>query len=450
MQIACQRNKYAEEFLQLIPKQIDPSQKQSPQDFTRKRKLPLDKLIVFILSLVASGTARGVDVKSGQFFRNARRSGLWPEAEAVHRASVSKARKKVPSQLFEDILEQAVNLAYECFPEDPKYLWHGMSVFAVDGSNFDLPATDEIRAEFDPTSGLQNKGKGHYPQALVSTLYDVFRRLPTARTVVPINSSEREEAKELARHLPAASVALFDRGYPSYEFIRHLTKESARYFIFRCPASQTFPAVEAFVQSGKQEDTIWIDPSANYLNKVGRKNKNRLKPIKLRIVRLVSPDETVSVLLTNLYSKREFPTSEIIELYFRRWEVENYYRDEKVTLEIEKFHGRTCNSIRQELLAAVIMSVISRTLMALSEQKPEIHLGGEPQFKNAIMTLASEAAVLAPENPEHSLEIFVEILEEIHRVRYYSPKKPRPSQIRVTKKRQGKWAISKTKKVLKA
>jgi hypothetical protein len=50
-------------------------------------------------------------------------------------------------------------------------------------------------------------------------------------------------------------------------------------------------------------------------------------------------------------------------LYFRRWEVESYYRDEKVVLEIEEFHGKSPNSIRQELYAVTIMSVIVRTLM---------------------------------------------------------------------------------------
>jgi len=59
-----------------------------------------------------------------------------------------------------------------------------MSVYATDGSIYNLPATDKIREKFDPNSGLQNKGKGHYPQCLVSTLFDVFRRLPIARTVV--------------------------------------------------------------------------------------------------------------------------------------------------------------------------------------------------------------------------------------------------------------------------
>jgi hypothetical protein len=42
-------------------------------------------------------------------------------------------------------------------------------------------------------------------------------------------------------------------------------------------------------------------------------------------------------------------------------------RDEKVVLEIEKFHGKSYNGILQELLAAMIMSVIARTLMVISQ-----------------------------------------------------------------------------------
>ena len=164
---------------------------------------------------------------------------------------------------------------------------------------------------------------------------------------------------------------------------------------------------------------------------------------------MVSPDGTVSVLLTNLYDTEKFPREEIITLYFKRWEVESYYRDEKVVLEIEEFHGKTSNSIRQELFAAMIMSVISRTLMALSSQMNDEE-PREPQFKNAIMTLASEAAVLAPADPERAVAIFQDILKEIYRVKYYRPKVPRPSQPRVTKRSLNKWASEKNKKVLNA
>jgi hypothetical protein len=117
-------------------------------------------------------------------------------------------------KIFEDIFHDAVNLAYELWPgselsksgsgyeseapqnSNSKYLWKGMSVFAIDGSKYTLPATTEIRKEFDPKSGFQYKNKGHYPQCLVSTAYDVFRRLPVARTIVPVNSSEREQVKQ--------------------------------------------------------------------------------------------------------------------------------------------------------------------------------------------------------------------------------------------------------------
>lgn len=398
-----------------------------------------------MLSIVSSGKAKGVDVKSGEFFRTARRNGLWPEAEAVHHSAVSKARRKVHWRVFQDMLNDAVTLAYECWPEDPRFDWHGMPVCGIDGSKYDLPATAEIRSEFDPKSGLQYPGKGHYPQCLVSTLYDVFRRLPIARTVVPVNSSERDEVKPLLKDIPSGRVVLFDRGYPSYELIRYLTEEFTGYFVFRCPAQATFPAVHAFIESGKEEDEICIAPGSRYLRTLPKEERAHAKAITVRIIKLVSPDGTVSVLLTNLFDKKRFSVQELISLYFRRWEVETSYRNEKTVLEIEEFHGKSCNSVRQELFAVMIMSVIARTLMVASQT-----LVGdirEPQFKNAIMTLASEAAVLAADNPVRAISVFKDILEEIRRVVYYRPKEPRPSLPRVTKRSLNKWASSKIKKV---
>jgi hypothetical protein len=445
----CQLDKYARKFLNIIPRSIDPSKKQSPKDFTRNNKLTFPKLITFILSITASGRSKGVDVKSGDFFRNAKRSGLWPEAEAIHRSTLTKARSKIDWQVFQDILKDAVHLAYECWPNIPKYLWHGLSVFAIDGSFYTLPATENIRKEFDPESGLQHPGKGHFPQCRVSTVYDVFRRLPIARSVVTVNSSERDEAKSLLPFIPIGSVLLFDRGYPGYEFISYLLSTFKGYFIFRCPAQHSFPAVEEFIKSGKQEDEILIVPSGKYLSKVSARQREKLKAFRVRIIKLVSPDGTVSVLLTNLYNQKEFPEQEIIALYFRRWEIENHYRDEKIVLEVEKFHGKTCNSIRQELFSAVIMTVISRTLMVLSSQLFQGE-SKEPQFKNAIMTLATEAAVLTADDPEQAIEIFQSILQEIYRVKYYRPKLPRPSQPRVTKKSLNRWVFAKIQKLANA
>ena len=443
---SCQLASILTAFLDLIPKKIDPAARHSPKDFTRNRKLPFPRLITFVLSLVASGKSKGVDIKSGDFFRAARRSGLWPDAGAVHRSALTLARRKVSWTIFRDMLEKAVKLAYDFHSRNPIYLWHGMSAIAFDGSKYDLPATEELRAEFDPQSGLQYEGRGHYPQCLVTTAYDVFRRLPIARSVVGIHGSEREQVQALLTFVPPESVLLFDRGYPSFDLIACLRKHHPGYFLFRCPAESTFPAVETFVHSGRQEDHIVLTPSNNYLAGLSARQRKKARGIQLRVIRLVSPEGKVSVLLTNMLNKSNFPREEIIQLYFRRWAIEDHYRTEKVVLEIEKFHGETPNSIRQELFAVMIMSVIARTLMMISSRVYGPR-GAEYQFKNAVMTLASEAAVLVPKEPQSAVEIFSEVLKAISRVRYYRSKKTRPTQPRVTKRAPKKWCVSKRKKM---
>ncbi len=185
---------------------------------------------------MANGNKNGVDRYLGDLARDARRSGLWPDAQAASCSALTKTRKNVFWEVFRDTLTDAVGVAYDLWPRTSLYTWHGMSVFATDGSKYTLPATEVLRTACDSSSGLDTTGKGHYPQCLVSTLYGVFRRLPIARTVVDIHGSEREEAKQLLPSGPAKSVWLFDRGYPSYD-------------LFWSPARCTFPAVETFLAS---------------------------------------------------------------------------------------------------------------------------------------------------------------------------------------------------------
>ena len=160
-------------FLQLIPHRLSSTTfPRSPKAFVRQCKLTLPSLIVLLLSLTASGKSQGVDGKVGAFFRQARRSGLWPDAEAVHRSTVTKARAKLSWTAFEHLHHDAVRLAYEVWPTGDEFTWQGFSVFAIDGSKYRLPASDAVRLAFDPDSGLDHPGQGHYPQCWVSTAYD--------------------------------------------------------------------------------------------------------------------------------------------------------------------------------------------------------------------------------------------------------------------------------------
>jgi hypothetical protein len=390
----------------------------------------LPTLFVLLLSLTASGKSQGVDGKVGALFRQARRSGLWPDAQAVHRSAVTKARAHVPWTAFEQVHQEAVKLAYEVWPTRETDTWQGLSVFAIDGSKYQLPAADAVRMAFDPHSGLEHSGKGHYPHCLVSTVYDVFRRLPIARTIQPMAAAnEREEVKALLPQIPHGGVLLFDRGYPSYDLLAHLQREYQGMWVLRCPASHTFPAVETFVQSGQAEARLTLTAP-------------KTEAVRLRAIRMDSPSGDVSVLLTNLPDDERFQAQAVRDLYWRRWAVEVHYRDEKTSLDIETFHSHTENGIRQELFAILIMAVIARVLMVLVTD-PEHPSGAHPQFKHAIITLASEAALLTPTCPDVALGIFQELLREIERVRYYPPKVPRPSAPRVSKQPMNTWRSEK-------
>jgi len=426
---------------------MDPSMRLNEKDFTRERKLTLPMLIVFILHLVGAARTEGVDVEIGRFFRNAKRSGLWPQARTVHRSAVTKARKKVAWQMFRDILHKAVALAYELIPADSGNTWFGMPVLAIDGSKFNLPATAAIRAEFDPRSGLHGLSHSHYPQCLVSTLYDVFRRLPVARTVMPNDTSERDEAMELLAYALPGSIVLFDRGYPSYGLLLYLLEQCRAHFLMRCPATNTFPAVEAFIRSGEREAIIFIQPTQKFCNRQTALVREGLQPLKVRAIRMTDPEGKESVLLTDLLDTKTYGCDQIIALYFRRWNIEVQYRDEKVTMAVEQFHGKSSNSIRQELFAAAIVTVIARTMARLSENMHD-QKAGTVQAKNALVALATEAAVLTPHDPAAALRIFEEILHDMARVKYYRPKKPRPPQPRVTKGNANKWQQGKTRKTI--
>ena len=245
MKFAGQTSGFLENILTFFSSGISPDPQQDPKHFNRKRKLSFERLVVFILHIV-SGDTKGIDIKSGLFFKMARQSGMWHNARQATRSAVTKARKKLHWKVFESVFSSVVSLALRHWPTDAKYLWHGMSVFAIDGSKFTLPASAEIRAYFDPDSGLQNVGKGHYPQALVSTAFDVFRRIPVARTVMPNKASERKEAMAMLARMPYG-IVLFDRGYPSYEFITIHDGELCGSFSFQVPYQFYLPRRRAFL-----------------------------------------------------------------------------------------------------------------------------------------------------------------------------------------------------------
>jgi len=70
-----------------------------------------------------------------------------------------------------------------------------------------------------------------------------------------------------------------------------------------------------------------------------------------------------------------------------------------------------------------------------------------PQLKNAVKSFARDAAILVAFDPEQAWIIFQELLNDIRRVNYYRPKKPKPSKPRVNKAAPNKWKNARSSKM---
>ena len=421
----------------------------SNSNFSRTRKLPLARIFSFILSISSNGGNKGLGIKISEFFRNASRAHLIEDLGSVNTSSVVRARNKIPYKEFSDTMDNAIKIAYENFPRSKKYQWKNLSVYAVDGSKYTLPSSDILRDEFDPTSGFDKgkSGKGHYPQCLVSTVYDVFRRIPVARSIAPVNSSEREEFLGLLNKIPSNGVIVFDRGYPSYEMFYNLKNQYKGYFLFRNPISNTFKEVTNFLESAQTDGIIYLKQGVNFKKKYGLEiTSNDI--IKLRIIVSSRPNGEKNIFLTNLFDKELFNAKDMCNLYHKRWEVEVSYRNEKESIDIEDFHSKNPNGIKQELYAVAIMTIITRTISAMMTDEKDID-SKEPQFKNAIIVLANDAAIFVAKNIKNAIKVLRQIVVDIKYQVYYKPKNKRKNYQRITKKAMNKWIKGRNKVILK-
>ena len=174
--------------------------------------------------------------------------------------------------------------------------------------------------------------------------------------------------------------------------------------------------MEKFLKSGKLDARITLYPTSTNTAHIDAPSKE-LKPIEIRAIRYVDKDGKVSVLLTDLLANDVFSTDELRRLYRDRWEVEINFRHEKCSFDSEIFHSKSVNGILQEFYAIGFMSIITRLLMVcLNKEKHEAlpRQKCAPQFKNAMKAITADVAIFVSHNPEITLKIFDEVINEIN------------------------------------
>jgi hypothetical protein len=251
-------------------------------------------------------------------------------SDPISQQAFSKLRMNYDHSPFEKMVRSVVSQEYSGEYELP--LWNGYHVFGIDGSCLQLPRVDGLRAEF----GVRGRG-GTCPCAGISVLYDVLHGWAIDPILTKADMNERAECEKhiefLCRELPhiaANSIITMDRGYPSLDLLGTLHPSGVKY-LARCPS--------------------------NFLSEInnapmGNSTVTLKNGISVRVIKFVLPSGETEILATNLF---ELTESLFSELYALRWGVETAYFCLKQELCIEKFSGKTPNSIRQDFWASMVL-----------------------------------------------------------------------------------------------
>lgn len=298
----------------------------SKKDFSRNRKLRFSEICMLIIKGFKNGLQTGINTFLSESSNN---------INSYSKAAFTKARQKIHPDAFRALIEMTVDDFYN---QEKPQKYKGYRIFAIDGSDFNLPNTAEL-LDFFVSETFGDKTQ---MQAQASCLYDVLNNIIVDARLEPFNTSKRTLAEEhievLSKIKTEKDLILMDRGYPSEKLLLSLSENNLFYVI----------------RSNKEEFFREIRRIKGIDETVVRKCKNN-KELKIRVITLTLPNGVKETLITNIFDESIKP-EEFSELYSLRWGIETKYDERKNKLCIENFTGVLPVCILQDFYAVVFLS----------------------------------------------------------------------------------------------
>ncbi|HLS11623.1 MAG TPA: IS4 family transposase [Flavobacteriaceae bacterium] len=338
----------------------------SKEHFTRNRKQRFPILLLFMLNFLKKSLALEIENFIGLFSPN-------PDSKFTKSAFV-QARKKIKPEVFDRLSQVLLNEFYT--DNEPAIkLWKGFRLLAIDGTRMTLPITNELKRIYGET---KNQHDTVLVQARCSVIYDVLNKYVLDGIIGPTKRGERDLALTHLEHCKSKDLIIYDRGYPSYDFIHQHLKRNLDY-LMRVKLSFS-KVVKDFEKSGKKSLVVEMYPGKN--TKISDKEYTRNSAIKVRLIRIELGKGNVEILMTSLLNSKLYPTGQFKELYFKRWGVETFYDEFKNKLKVEHFSGYSNQSILQDFKATLFVSNVQTLIVSeLEDELKENNQGKKYDYK---------------------------------------------------------------------
>lgn len=341
--------------------------------FTRNGKVSLESAIKYPLC----NNKKTTSIEVNKFIRNE----LGDNTMSLTKSGISDRMQYIEPQVYIDMNDVAVVDLYN--NPDETALFKGFNVTAIDASIIEIPNVKLTREEFGIPENT--KLKTYKSSARISCMVDTQRDYILSSNITYKDMSELEHAlfhlNDVKNKIDLKkTITLYDRGYNSTELmVKTIQLES--YFVIRGKKSMLKKNQKIMEKTGKTDEIFKINLNNNKVKRFHspelKEYANKIKHIKVRIVKVKLKNGTIETLLTNLPKEIANP-EELKELYNDRWTIEKNYDRLKNKLQIEKFSGRRKITIEQDFYSHIL---IFNTLIAIKNDA-EQNIKRKPQKNN--------------------------------------------------------------------
>jgi hypothetical protein len=321
--------------------------------FSRDRKLNFKQLVVLLMNVLTKSIQKELNhyyklIQSGEF-----------DLAHISKSAFTQARAKLKHTAFVELSDRVVN---EFYKEAPWMSWHGRRVLSVDGSTVCLPDSDSLREVY----GAHRLGAGdrHKVMARISQLYDPLNKIIVHASIDKYRKSEKAMCEEHLDHIQSGDVVLFDRYYASVWLFLVLEKMGVD-FIMRLNEKHWNTAKE-LIQDNANDRIVEFKVSPEHLGLLKKYGVSENR-IKCRLVRQKLKNGGEMVVCTSLKEKEVHTTEDIVEVYRKRWGIEESYKFLKCRLDIQNFTGKTPHAILQDFHVKIFLSNLV-TLVTLEQE----------------------------------------------------------------------------------
>lgn len=265
-----------------------------------------------------------------------------------------------------------------------EHLWLGRAVHVVDGTGIALPDTEANQDDYPQPSG-QKPGCG-FPVLRLVAFMSLATGAVSRYSIGTLHEHEQRLFQDLRAHLSAGEVVLGDRNFGTFANLVVLKRQGAEGVFRRHQARGA--GVQNLKRLGKDAHLVrwhirphrapvWLDASVELpLTLVVRE-------VTFQVTQPGFRTQSVT-LVTTLLDAESYPAEALAELYLRRWRMELWLRDIKITMDMDMLRTKTPARVRAELAMFLVGYNLIRTVMFDTFKVSEVRLE-QLSFKSALM-----------------------------------------------------------------